>query len=228
MNADVNLLNLGVLMFAAMFLMGCASTPKDLPEPPAEIVVPMPPPPAIGGSIYASTRGHALFEDNKARFVGDLLTVVLVERTQASASAATNTSKDQDTSIINPTFLGREITAGGTPLFGGSLTGSRDFSGSGASSQSNQLDGQLTVHVVDVLPNGVLRVIGEKRLHLNKANETLRLTGLVRPRDIGPDNTVLSSRIGEARIEYSGDGSIGDSNTMGWLARFFNSKWWPL
>lgn len=228
MNSELNLLNLGVIACAALCLMGCASAPKPAPEPPAEIVVPMPAPPVAAGSIYASTRGHALFEDNKARFVGDLLTVVLVERTQASASAATDTSKDQETTILNPTFLGREITAGGTPLFGGSLSGNRDFSGSGNSSQSNQLDGQLTVHVVDVLPNGVLRVIGEKRLHLNKANETLRLTGLVRPRDIGPDNTVLSSRIGEARIEYSGDGAIGDANTMGWLARFFNSKWWPL
>ena len=84
------------------------------------------------------------------------------------------------------------------------------------------------MRVIERLPGGVLRVEGEKQLQLNQADETLRLRGLVRLQDIGPDNTVLSSRIADAEIEYSGQGAVGDANAMGWLARFFNSAWWPL
>ncbi len=223
----MNTVRLILCSLLSIVLGACASAPQERRGTVSKPVE-QGPAPAANGSIYASARGQSLFEDNKAQWEGDLLTVVLVERTQASASAATTSSKSQQTSILNPTVLGRGVTVGGNALFGGSLEADRDFSGSGGSQQSNRLDGQLTVRVIERLPGGVLRVEGEKQLQLNQADETLRLRGLVRLQDIGPDNTVLSSRIADAEIEYSGQGAVGDANAMGWLARFFNSAWWPL
>ena len=223
----MNTVRLMLCTLLSLVLGACASAPQERRSTVSKPVE-QGPAPAANGSIYASARGQSLFEDNKAQWEGDLLTVVLVERTQASASAATTSSKSQQTAILNPTVLGRGVTVGGNALFGGSLEADRDFSGSGGSQQSNRLDGQLTVRVIERLPGGVLRVEGEKQLQLNQADETLRLRSLVRLQDIGPDNTVLSSRIADAEIEYSGQGAVGDANAMGWLARFFNSAWWPL
>ena len=92
----------------------------------------------------------------------------------------------------------------------------------------DQEGGNLTVTVTEVLPNGVLRIRGEKWLSLTNGDEYIRLTGLVRPQDITPDNTVPSQRIANARIAYGGTGDFDQANQPGWLTRFFNSEWWPL
>ena len=104
----------------------------------------------------------------------------------------------------------------------------RDFQGAAEADQSNSLAGSITVTVTEVLPNGVLRIRGEKWLSLTNGDEYIRLTGLVRPQDIQPDNTVASNRIADARFAYGGTGDFDQANQMGWLARFFNSEWWPL
>ena len=90
------------------------------------------------------------------------------------------------------------------------------------------LAGSITVTVTEVLPNGVLRIRGEKWLSLTNGEEYIRLTGLVRPQDIKPDNTLASNRIADARIAYGGTGDFDQANQMGWMGRFFNSEWWPL
>lgn len=215
-------------LLTTLLLAGCSSTPRlpDEPPKPGRSFSATPPPPS-SGAIYNAYSGHGLFEDPKARAPGDLLTILLVERTQAQKQASTSTSKESGLSISNPLIAGRPLTRNGQPVGDFSLEGSREFSGSGDTSQSNQLSGSLTVTVVDRLPNGNLAVVGEKRLSLNQGSEILHLSGIVRPVDIAPDNTVTSDRVGDARIEYVGRGALADANAQGWLSRFFNSPWFP-
>jgi flagellar L-ring protein precursor FlgH len=107
------------------------------------------------------------------------------------------------------------------------LAGNRSFSGEGGSEQSNQLTGNVTATVVEVLPNGYLRIRGEKLISINKGDEYIRLTGVVRPVDIQADNSILSTMVANAEIAYGGTGMLADASEMGWLGRFFNSRWWP-
>ncbi|MAA76323.1 MAG: flagellar basal body L-ring protein FlgH [Salinisphaeraceae bacterium] len=215
-----------VLLIAPALLLGCASHPPTVPEETA-IYDPPPPVPASAGAIYSPGYGISLFQDRRARQIGDTLTVLLTERTQAQKSAATTTSKATDVAIANPTLFGRTPTLDGQPLFETAISSENGFSGSGASSQSNQLDGSVTVTVVDVLNNGNLVVQGEKWITINQGQEFVKLRGVIRPDDINPDNSVASTRIAQAKITYNGRGAVADANAMGWGARFFNSPFWP-
>jgi flagellar L-ring protein precursor FlgH len=176
---------------------------------------------ASEGSLYVPYRGISLFEDTKARSEGDLLTILLVESTQASKSATTSTSKATSAQLGDIKLLGQGVK------FDTGVSGKTAFGGAGASAQSNKLEGSLTVTVLERLPNGVLHIGGEKRLRLNQGEETVRLEGLVRSADISPANTITSDRIAEARIVYQGKGALADANAKGWLARFFDSPWMP-
>lgn len=182
---------------------------------------------ASNGSIYANGTRMRLFEDNKARDVGDLLTIVLVESTQAKTNAKTAVTKDAGVDISAPTIFGQNVTLNGNPVLQAQIEGSRNFAGNGDSAQSNQLAGTITVSVVENLGNGHLRVAGEKRVRLNQGDELVQVQGIVRVADIGPDNRIGSDRIGEARIVYGGNGTLARSNAMGWLGRFFNSAAFP-
>lgn len=230
-----NLLRIGALL---ALLSGCASMQ---PGPPADYRASYPPvdqpPVATNGAIYQSGYGMTLFEDIKARRIGDTITIVLQERTQASKDAKTETSKENDISIANPTILGSspQFNAPGLiPLASNrensletGLSSDQEFKGEGTSSQGNSLTGNITVTVADVLPNGNLVVRGEKWLTLNQGDEYIQISGIVRPIDIRTDNTVLSGLVADARITYSGKGMVADSNKMGWLSRFFASAIWP-
>lgn len=191
----------------------------------------------VGGSIYQASRDVRLFEDVKARRIGDVLTVVLQEKTSASKSAKTKADKNQETTIANPTFFGASPQfnlPGLIPLDSNrnnnlqqNLNAERAFEGTADSSQSNSLTGEITVTIADVLPNGNLVVRGEKWLTLNQGEEFIQISGIVRPQDVGTNNRILSTQIGDARITYSGRGALAEANQMGWLARFFNHPVWP-
>ena len=189
---------------------------------------PIVPPPVVNntGSIYTATYARPWFEDIKARQVGDLLTVVLNEQTDASKSASTEITKDNSTDISAPQILGKDVTIGGDAV-STSLESANDFSGESDSEQSNNLQGSITVTVAQVLPNGNLVVQGEKWIAINQGDEYVRLRGIVRPVDIGPTNTILSTQVANAQITYKGKGATADSNAIGWLARFFISPLWP-
>jgi flagellar L-ring protein precursor FlgH len=121
---------------------------------------------------------------------------------------------------------------GGVSVFGAPLevtvpSSTTAFAGEGTSDMSNSLSGSITVSVHEVLPNGVLLVRGEKWLTLNQGDEYIRLSGLVRPQDIGADNTLSSNKLADARIAYSGTGSVTDTNVMGWVSKFFISALMP-
>lgn len=186
-----------------------------------------------GGSIFASAggvngnRGLRLFQDTKAREVGDLLTIVLVENTRAKTNAKTAVTKDAGIGMGAPSIFGQSVTYKGKSILQAEVEGSRKFGGAGDSAQSNQLDGDITVTVIEQLGNGNLRVAGEKRVRLNQGDELVQVQGIVRTADIGPDNRITSDRIGEAQIVYGGRGTLARSNAMGWLGRFFNSAAFP-
>lgn len=207
-------------------LCACAGAPaRDEPAvPPEAAAVPLP---ASDGSIYSAGGGLALFEDQKARRVGDLLTVVLVEKTNAEKKANTSTAKKTSDDIVNPTLFGRPLSVKGTGVLGFDLGSDQSFNGGGASTQSNTLSGSVTVIVTRALPNGNLVVRGEKQLSLNQGAEHVALEGIVRPIDIAANNSVTSDRIANAKISYAGNGAVADANAMGWLARFFNSVLFP-
>lgn len=178
------------------------------------------------GAIYREGPGLRLYTDRKAREVGDLVTIALSERTQASTRANTAITKESNNSMSG-TLLGAPVTVGGQDILDNSLTNNRDFAGDGNSTQSNQITGTLTAQVVQKLPNGNLVIQGSKELTLNQGNELIQVQGIIRTADIGPDNTVPSTRVADARIVYGGRGPLARSNAMGWLDRFFNGAWFP-
>jgi flagellar L-ring protein precursor FlgH len=226
------------LSLCVSLLSGCQThgPVRDMDYAPVRPVAPEPAP--VGnGAIYQTGHEVSWFEDSRARRVGDLLTVTLVENTAANKSAKSAASKDNSISVANPTILGS------TPQFDASgllplasnrdnnlafdLSSASDFSGAGSASQSNALSGNITVTVIEVLPNRNLFVRGEKRIGINQGNEYIRLSGIVRPQDITPQNTIESTRIADPTIVYVGEGMVADANAMGWLARFFNSVLFP-
>lgn len=184
-----------------------------------------------GGSIYASATTNGsnmrLFEDNKARAVGDLLTIVLVENTAARTNAKTSVDKNNSFGLAAPTIAGQSVTYNGKNILEAEVEGKRKFAGNGDSTQSNQLNGQITVRVVQDLGHGNLLVRGDKQMRLNQGDELVQIQGIVRVADIGPDNRITSDRVGDPQIVYGGRGTLARSNAMGWLGRFFNSALFP-
>jgi len=174
-------------------------------------------PGAATGSLYSAATYTGLATDRRARRVGDLLTIRLVERTTARKSSSADSKRDGSTSLTLPDAVPFSYIPKGL-LSGGSK---QSFKGSGTAAQDNLLSGEISVTVARVLPGGVLAVAGEKRLTLNRGEEQVQLTGLVRGDDIGADNSVVSTRVADARIRYSGTGQIADQSRQGWLARFF-------
>ena len=200
-----------------VILGGCALTPfAPTPPVPASYAAPAPPR-AVTGSLFDASRYAAWGADDRAARVGDLLTIRLVERTRASKSASADASRDGKTSLDLPTAKPFSFVPKG--LLGGGST--QSFKGSGTAAQDNLLSGEIAVTVRERLPGGILRVAGEKRLILNRGEEQVQLTGLVRVADIAPDNSVVSTRVADARIRYSGTGQVADQSRQGWLARFF-------
>ncbi len=218
----------------SLFQSGCSLVPRSDNDQSRHSQL-LPPGYAVGrttaetsnGTIYQASTSLALFEDQKARRVGDILTINLTESTNATKSSSTSTSKSTEATIANPTVLGYNVTRDGVPILSGNLGGDQTFSGEGGASQSNRLEGRVTVSVVEVLPNGNLIIQGEKWLTLNQGKEFLRVSGIVRQVDILADNSVSSEKVANARIEYAGKGPLADANQMSWLARFFNSPWIP-
>jgi len=224
----MSLFRLSIAAIALALLAGCMAMPSRddgqwAPTPPMQPPVAAAP---ADGSIYHDNQNMELFSDARAHRVGDILTIALVESTQASKKASTSTSKKDKANLAAPTILGKGLSLNGNALSAG-LDGERTFDGDGSSSQSNQLTGSITVTVAERLSNGNLIIRGEKWLTINQGQELVRISGIVRPQDISPDNSVPSTRVADARISYTGRGTLADANTRGWLSRFFNSKWMP-
>jgi flagellar L-ring protein FlgH len=215
------------LLAMAALCAGCASLGRD--DGPWEPPMPESPPPAAvaNGAIYQSGYDVPLFENPVARRVGDVLTVRLVENTNASKSSQTTTAKATGVTLPGPTIGGRPITVGGTEILSGGMQNDASFDGEGSSSQSNRLNGDITVTIAKRLPNGNLLVRGEKWITINQGREFIRVSGIVRTIDIEPDNSVPSAKVANASITYAGRGALADANAPSWLARFFMSPKLP-
>jgi flagellar L-ring protein precursor FlgH len=179
------------------------------------------------GAIYHTGHDVPLFENTVAHRVGDVLTITLQEQTNASKSATTTTKKTTTENMAAPTLLGVPLTVKGNNILNNNLNDATTFDGEGASAQSNVLTGFISVTVAKRLANGNLFVRGQKWITINQGREYVRIQGIVRPIDIAPDNSVLSTQVSDAVIAYGGQGTLADANTKGWLARFFDSKWMP-
>ncbi len=214
-------------MLLSSMLIGCESLPKRDPDFSPVQAVNLRPPMQNNGAIYQADFDMRLFEDHSARRIGDILTVKLAEATRAQKIAELDASKNNSTSVTAPNIMGVDPSI----LFGKDLSATlasrHDFQGEGEANQSNSLTGDISVTVVDVLPNGNLRIRGEKRVTLNDGSEYIRLSGIVRPVDIDAANTVSSTKVADATIMYTGDGAVADSNKVGWFARFFLSPILP-
>lgn len=174
---------------------------------------------APNGAIFQVANGYApLTSGSLASRVGDVLTINLVERTQAAKSNSTKTGRDGNIGLTPPTtgpfslFSPSDATASGTQA----------FKGTADAAQSNQLSGAITVTIAQVFPNGTMLVRGQKQMTLNRGDEFVQLSGLVRAADIAPDNSVPSTRVADARITYSGKGEFARASSQGWLQRFFS------
>ncbi len=222
------MIKVSILVVLTLGLIGCEATlpkrdPDFAPVQPADLR----PPVQQNGSIYQAGYDMRLFENHAAKRIGDILTVTLTESTQAKKSADLDAQKDNSISVTAPTLwgvasqtlLGRDLET--------SMKSNHAFEGEGAANQSNSLSGDITVTVVEVLPNGNLKIRGEKRMTLNEGNEYVRLSGVVRPQDISVDNTIPSTKVADPTIMYTGDGAVADASKMGWFARFFLSPLFP-
>lgn len=169
------------------------------------------------GSLFNPYTYSGLFEDRRARQVGDLLTIVIAENINSRQRNNTSVSRDDDISLTTPSF-GFLFEA--KPV-NKAVSSSKDFSGEGETSAGNQFTGTIAVVVTDVMPSGNLRVKGERQIGTNREVETVKFYGLVNPETIRSGNRVVSTEVAEARIEYRGRGQIDSAQTMGWLSRFF-------
>lgn len=206
-----------------VLLSGCASL---YPEPQSAVHQPMsirpetrPQALASNGSIYQATVARPLFEDRRARHVGDTITINLVERNTAQKSANANATRGSSISANVGPMAGVPLKSlNGLELEAGSDS---EFTGQGGAAANNVFNGTITVTVIDVYPNGNLLVSGEKLVAINQGNEYIRFSGVINPNNVTAANTVQSTQVADARMEYRGSGFINESNTMGWLQRFF-------
>lgn len=213
-----------VLMVATALLSGCAFIgPRvDVADTkPVALAAVLPPPPASNGAIFQAASYRPLFEDHRARIVGDTLTVQIVEKVSASQKSTSSVDKTGTLSAgitalpgVRPAAFARATADG---------TSSNSFEGKGTTENSNDFNGTITVVVRGVLPNGHLLIAGEKQLGVNQNVDVLRFSGQVDPRAIQAGNSVPSASIANVRLEQRGRGAQAEAQAVGWLSRVFLS-----
>lgn len=219
----------GFIAIALSLLLLEACTPLPQRDPAFAPVAPadLRPPAQSSGSIYQAGYDMRLFEDNKAMRVGDILTIKFNEKTQAKKKDDLNTKKENQMEVKVPSLFGMAASVLTGNDVATKLESTKQFKGAGDADQSNSLSGDISVTVVELLPNGNLRVRGEKRVTLNQGDEYVRLSGIVRPVDVDPSNTISSDKVADATIMYTGNGAMADASKMGWLGRIVQSPWFP-
>lgn len=231
----------GAVVIGLNILCGCTipEAPGDpnfapiVPDRPKELTPDM-------GSIYFPKQGLSLYEDIKAHKVGDIITVVLAEKTNATKKAESKYEKQSQVSLPEPNLFGTQakwafpkqapVPLQTTENLGlqTSINGDTKYTGTADATQENKLNGTITVMITQVYSNGNLFVRGEKWVKLNEGDEYIRISGIIRPEDVNPDNTIDSNRIADAKISYSGRGTFANSSKPGWLVKILSHPWWPL
>ncbi|MBO9650948.1 MAG: flagellar basal body L-ring protein FlgH [Variovorax sp.] len=209
---------------ALVLFAGCAQIPRDpLVHQPmtarADDINQLPSRSRTGAIFQDNGRGIALFEDRRPRSIGDILTIVISEKLNASKNSAANANRNGSmTAAFDPI---PKVLKGLLNDQDAKLSGTSAFTGKGGANATNTFNSTITVTVTDVLPNGNLLVSGEKQMGINQGTEFIRFSGVVNPRTVTGVNTVLSTQVADARIEYTAKGYIDEAQNMGWLQRFF-------
>ena len=223
-----------LLLAGILVVAGCAELPLRSQEPrPVIRAYPTPPPapPRTPGSLWSDDAPLGLlFVDQKARTVGDLLTISIIEVASASKQATTQTSRASSINASIEAFLGFEKALqesnprlNPSKAIAGSLA--NNFNGNGTTARSGRVTATITAVVTEVLPNGNLVIEGSREITVNHERELIVLSGVVRPKDISPGNTVLSTALGQAKVAYYGSGIIAEKQRPGWLARILDVVW---
>lgn len=218
---------LSIVAVTLSLLSACVTPPQRDPAFAPVAPADLRPPVQSSGSIYQAGYDMRLFEDHTAKRVGDVLTITLLERTQAQKTDDFDAKKNTAMSAEVPSMFGIAASALTGQSVKTTLASKKEFTGTGSADQSNSLTGDISVTVVSVLPNGNLSVRGEKRVTLNQGDEFVRLSGIVRPVDINAANIITSDKVADVTIMYVGEGAIADASKMGWLARILQSPWFP-
>jgi flagellar L-ring protein precursor FlgH len=219
-------LRLPLLALASALFAGCAwnTQPTTVHQPMTARAAPLATRAVNEGAIYQpDTARLTLFEDQRARFVGDTLTIRIEEKTNASKRSSAGANRTSNLSAEVPIWTG--VPGKGLQGIDLETSSANNFQGTGSAASNNLFTGNLSVTVIEVLENGNLLVSGEKQVTINRGTEFIRFSGVVNPLYISPTNTVSSTRVADARIEYRGTGYVAESQTMGWLSRFFMTIW---
>jgi len=218
----MNLRTLMAMLLGVAALAACQSVPPtNVHQPMTARPAPRPDIANNNGAIFNPVLSRSLFDDRRARYVGDTLTINIVENTSASTKSNSSANRTSSLDASVPTITGlpgknfQGITA--------SASSANDFSGKGEAAAKNAFTGSITVTVIEVLENGNLLVSGEKQVAIGYGQEYIRLSGVVNPTFVSATNTIDSSRVADARVEYKESGYISEAQVMGWLARFFLS-----
>jgi flagellar L-ring protein precursor FlgH len=210
---------------AAVLLAGCEALnprpPVDIAQPTYAAPQPVPAPVVNNGAIYQPTQYRPLFEDHRARLVGDTITVKIVEKVSASQSSTSTIDKGGTLSGSVTALPGIKPNSFGIGRASVGASSSNSFEGKGSTENTNDFSGTITAVVTGVLPNGHLIIAGEKQIGVNHNVDVLRFSGQVDPRAIQPGNSVPSASIANVRIEHRGRGAQAEAQGIGWLARFF-------
>lgn len=209
-------------------LCGCAGVSQQhakSPAPTSLYNIPVPQTPPMEGSLFTPGREGSLYSDFRARNVGDVVTILIAENLKAANDAATQTQKDSTANLGLTGILGlifsKNSTVTPANAIGGSATDK--YTGNGKSSRNASFTGTISARVAQVMPDGSLLIEGSRELKINNETQYLILSGIVRPKDLAPDNSVSSTRIADARIEYTGGGVLSDKQGPGWLVRLLDA-----
>jgi flagellar L-ring protein precursor FlgH len=226
----------GVLAFLFLFAFGCTlmGEVQDDPAPMERQEKVQVNKKRYDGSLWCrGCQGGFLFADHKARMIGDLITINIVEASSASNQATTETGRKSDVSVSVDSFLGAPLDFGLQNVWGRgngfkpaiSAKSENNYDGSGATSRKGTFSATLTARVMEVLPNGNLRIKGRREITVNNEKQQLVLSGIVRPADISRNNIALSSDIADAQLSFTGLGAVSDKQRPGWMARLIDWVW---
>lgn len=233
------------LASAALIIVQSSCVPATKqPAPMPQVTPPVakaPPPSDNPGSIYSQNQPTFLFDDTRARRIGDILTVNIVDTSKSDLKAETKNDKTSSTNLGVQNYFGNKETTGnlsgqlGGPAFGmKGLIGSdpmvqasiaEKFQSKGETKREAAVTASVGCRIVNILPGGVMQVEGARQTRVNNENQIIVIKGLVRPIDIGPNNTVPSTQLADCQIEYYGEGDLADRQKSGWLTRILDNVW---
>jgi flagellar L-ring protein precursor FlgH len=224
-------------------LAACApASKKATPMPQVTPTVPKAPPPAENpGSVFSQNQPTFLFDDTRARRIGDILTVNIVDTSKSDLKAETKNDKTTSQQLGVANYFGNKTITGnlsgqlGGPTFGMkgytgsdplvSVNNAEKFQSKGETKRESAVTASIGCRIVNILPGGVMQIEGARQTRVNNENQIIVVKGIVRPIDVGPGNTVASTQLADCQIEYYGEGDLADRQKSGWLARILDNVW---